>query len=178
MTSSSLPSRATVLAFLGAVCLSFVIGRGTQKTVTVEKIREVEKTAEKKVEAARAEVAVAKQAADSDTTKWRTKTVYLPGGTVEVVKEVVREVEKKTGEVRVEVQTKVVVQERTVFRDRLQLTPAPLPRWSVGVHGGMGLDLRPRYGGELGRRLVDGLSFTVGIDVPTRAATLGLRLEF
>lgn len=175
----TMPSRGQALGVLAAVCLSFVIGRGTQKTVTVEKVREVEKAAEQKVEAARAEIATVKASAASDATHWRTKTVYLPGGTVEVEKEVVREVEKKTEERAVQVVTKVVTQEKVVFRDRLveQLQPAP-PSWAVGAAAGLGLDGRPRYGGQVEWRAGGPLWFTVGVDVPTRAATLGLRLEF
>jgi hypothetical protein len=167
-----------VLAFLGAVSLAFVIGRGTQKTITVEKIREVEKTAEKQVQAARAEVAVAKRTADSDSTRWRTKTVYLPGGTVEVTKEVVREVEKKVGETRTVVQTKVVTEEKVVYRDRLQVVAARPPNWAAGANAGVDLGGRLHYGGVLERRVAGGLWFTVGADVPSRAATLGLRVEF
>jgi hypothetical protein len=171
-------ARAKWLGVLGAVCVAFVVGRGTQKTVTVEKIREVEKAAQQKVEAAKAEVATAKTAASSDRVQWRTRTIYEPGGTVEVVKEVVREVERKTGETKVEVQTKVVVQERTVFRDRERVTEAPRPGWSMAARAGLGLDGRPRYGGELGRRLFGGLWITAGADVTSRAALVGLRWDF
>jgi hypothetical protein len=172
------PSRGTFLAFLGAVCLAFVIGRGTQKTVTVEKVREVERAAEQKVEAARAEVATSKQAANTDHIQWRTKTVYLPGGTVEVTKEVVREVEKKTEERAAQVVERKVTVEKLVYRDRLQVVAAPAPRWAVGAAVGLGLDGRLRYGGQLERRVAGPLWLTAGVDVPTRAATLGLRLEF
>ena len=169
-------NRGQILGALGAVCLAFVIGRGTQKTITVEKIREVEKVAERRVEAARAETAVAKQANDSDKIQWRTRTIYTPGGTVEVVKEVVREVDKGVTVTKVETVEKVVNVEKTVFRDRLQTVV--LPKWGIGAHVGMGLDWHARYGGHVDRRLVEGLWLTAGVDVPTRAATLGLRVEF
>jgi hypothetical protein len=178
VTFPDVPARAKAVAVFAACLLSFVIGHGTRKAVEVEKVREVERVAEAKVEAARAEVATAKTAADSDKIQWRTKTVYLPGGTVEVTKEVVREVEKKTEERAAQVVTRRVTVEKVVWRDRLQVVAAPAPRWAVGAAAGVDLQGRLRYGGALERRVAGGLWFTAGVDVPTRAATLGLRLEF
>ncbi len=90
----------------------------------------------------------------------------------------VREVERKTGETKVEVQTRTVTVEKLVYRDRTQVVATPLPKWSAGGNVGLGLDGRARYGGEVGRRLFGNLWFTVGADIPTPAARLGLRLEF
>jgi len=171
-------ARGIFLAWLGSLCLAFVIGHGTRKTIEVEKVREVEKAATAKVEAAKAEVVAVKKAANDDTTRWRTRTVYLPGGTVEVTKEVVREVEKKQEERAAQVITKTVVQERIVYKDREKLVVAKPPSWALGVGAGLGLDGRARYGGDVGRRLFGSLWLTAGVDVSTRAAQLGLRLEF
>lgn len=166
------------LGVLAACCISYVIGRGTQKTVAIEKIREVEKVAEQKVEAAKNEATTAKSQAEADKVQWRTRTVYLPGGTVEVVKEVVREVEKRSAATATQVVTKVETREKLVFRDREVAISSPRPSWAVGAGVGLGLDGRLRYGGQLEHRLAGPLWFTAGVDVPTRGAQLGLRWEF
>lgn len=52
------------------------------------------------------------------------------------------------------------------------------PSWSVGGSVGLGLDLKPRYGAEVGRRVWGGLWVTAGADISGRAALVGLRAEF
>jgi hypothetical protein len=170
--------RAKALAVLAAMAVSYVIGRGTQKTVTVEKIREVEKVAETKVAAAKAETATAKHQAQADKTQWRTRTIYVAGQVVEVVKEVVREVEKKVGETRIETVTKTVTVEKLVHRDRLVIQAVEPPRWSAAASVGAGLDRRMRYQGEVGYRLTGGLWLTGTVDVSGRALLGGVRWEF
>jgi len=172
------PLKAQALGVLAFGALCFVIGHGTRKTIEVEKIREVEKTAEKRVEQAKAETVVAKQAAAKVETRWRTVTVYQPGGEVTVTKYVDREVEKHHEEQAARVETRVVTETKTVVQERERIVAAPLSRWSVAARGGLNLEGRPQYGGELGRRVIGGLWVTAGADVPNRAALVGLRLEW
>lgn len=178
MTLPEVPLKGKIAGVLGLCAMSFVIGHGTRKTIEVEHIREVEKTAEVKVAQAKAETVVAKQAAAKTETRWRTVTVYQPGGEVTVTKYVDREVQAEHSEQAAKVVERVVTQEKVVFKDREVVRAAPGPRWSVGARAGLNLDGKLQYGGDLGRRLVGGLWITAGADVPNRAALVGLRWEF
>lgn len=180
MTLPPVPLKAKAVAVLGACALSFVIGHGTRKTIEVEKIRTITAQAQTEIVQAQTKALKAERDALDAKTHWRTKTVYLPGGTVEVTKEVVKEVERHHDEQAAQVVTKTVVQDRVVYRDvkTEKVVAAPLPRWSVGARAGLNLDGRLQYGGEVGRRLIGGLWVTAGADVPNRAALVGLRVEF
>lgn len=55
---------------------------------------------------------------------------------------------------------------------------AAAPRWTAGALVGIGLDGRLRWGAEVGRRLAGPLWVHVQVDVPSRAVTAGLKVEW
>lgn len=174
----TLPKRPLIFAGAGVLLLVgvFLLGRSSAptRTQTIEKVVQVKQTVE--VEK-RVEVAAA-QTADAHQVEWRTRTVYKPGGTVVVTKEVAQRDEKKTA-----TETKVVaervrteVQERLVYREKV--VEAAQPRWAFGASVGAGTDLRMRYQGDVGFRLVSGLWVTLAVAPLERAALVGARVTF
>ena len=164
-------------AFAGLFVLGALTGRMTvpAKVVSVDRLVEVERAAKAQVATAQAETTKAKKA----NVRWMTKTEYLPGGTITVTKTVIKEVERQeratTATAAASTETreaaKTVVRERIVERDTR-------PKWSIAGRAGMGLDLKPRYQGEIGRRIWGGLWLTGGADISQRTALVGLRMEF
>lgn len=182
----TLPTRGQALGVLGAVCLAFIIGRGTQKTITVEKIREVEHRSAEKTEELNKKIAKATEDLRDLRQHWKTTTrSTCPDGgkgAIETVQEVDSEDKGKASTKETVYVDRVIHDKVFVDREKLVAKEAkaapPGLKWSVGAAAGVDVQGRLRYGGELGRHLVGGLWFTAGVDVPTRAATLGLRLEF
>jgi F420-0:gamma-glutamyl ligase len=136
--------------------------------VEVERKVEVEK---------RVEVAVA-QVETRDVVRWRTRVVTKADGTRIETHETLKADEKKSATKTEKQAERIVTQERErlVYRDKLVETSRP--GWSLGAQAGLGLDGKPRYGGEVGRRIVGGLWASVAVDVPTRSLWGGVRFEF
>lgn len=167
---------AVALALAVLLALTFLVGRTTAPTR--ERVVEVTSVREKVAEAKTTTAASSSLIYGSGYAKQRDHKVTRPDGTVEETHEV------ETGNVNREekreassiAETKTAEREKLVYRERV--AEAAKPSWAVGVSAGVGLDLRPRYQGEIARRIVGGLWLTVTVDVSGRAALAGLRMEF
>lgn len=155
---------------------SFVVGRATAPGHSIATDRIADVKSDTSVHTVAAETKKAE--ATKEVVRWKTQTVYLPGGTVTVTKTVVKEAETKATASTTTSSTAAVVHEtvRTEVHEKI-VTP-PRPRWAVGANAGYGLDGKLRYGGQLERRIVGGLWVTAGVDVTSKAALIGLRWEF
>ena len=155
---------------LGAVC--FVLGRTTLPP------RIVERTVTKTVEVQAQATASVDSIKPFTRTNTKTRTVYLPGDRVEVVREVVRE----TGAERIESNKTHTVAAQVQAKSIDRSIPVSKPRYSVGVWAGANTQkgltfaLPPAYGIDAGLRVLGPLWLTASGDIPNRAATLGLRL--
>lgn len=167
-----------LLASLGLLALlaSFTAGRMSKPGRVVEVVRtvEVEKRVEVKV-AVRDTASLATQAAD---VKWRTRTIYRPGGTVIVTRDVAQVATSSQATETKSQSSQMLAQEHAKATESTRIVEQARPSWSVGGSVGLGLDLRPRYGAEVGRRVWGGLWMTAGADISGRAAMVGARLEF
>lgn len=189
------PKRPLVIGAGAAVLLglAFFLGRTTAPTriheVTVSAKADVKSDAklDAKVESTKAQQSTAGSVATDQGIEWDETTVYRPNGTVRSHTRSVRKAdstktssETKSSQESAKAETHAASHSEShteyVYRDKLIETARP--NWSVGAHAGLGTDLTPRYGGEVGRRIVGGLWLTASVDVPTRAATLGIRFDF
>src|SRR4051812_13986897 len=163
-------------AVLGALALAFLCGRMTvpRQYVTVDKLVEVEKAAKAQV----ATAVAAKEAAKKEAIRWRTQTVYLPGGTVTVTKEVIKEVERKASESSATTATVVETHERTKVEVHTKVVTAPLPNWAIGASAGLDTGMRRHFQGDIGRRIIGPVWLTGTVDVTSRAALVGVRFVF
>ncbi|HYE59070.1 MAG TPA: hypothetical protein VD948_11220 [Rhodothermales bacterium] len=171
-----------VALVIAALTAAFILGRvsAPAKTLTVERLVEVqaeEKTARAVEETAGNERV--REVAGPVRTVWRTKTVP---GSCEAVTEVERiegatEKTSESSSLRaastVEGTTKLAINSR----ESVRIVERPKDRWGLVGNVGMGLDGKPRYGGELTRDMGP-LRFGVGVDVPTRAAVVKLGLTW
>lgn len=163
-------------AFLGAA--GFELGRVSAPAPA--KTTEVSHSAVAAAKAAtvqKTETALSSVAVDQGV-RWRERIVYRPGGTTTVIRTVEKRDETKATEAKAETASATTIETRTVEVEKLKVVETARPNWSVAARAGLGLDGKPRYQGEAGRRIVGGLWLTLGADVATRAALVGLRMDF
>jgi len=142
-------------------------------------VHTAKRTAER-TSAARSEARSATTAVSVDTSRvaqTRTRTVRRADGTTEHTVTISRRNDAKTAA------AVAVATARVEYIDRVKLvehtrTIERRAVWAAGIAYGRGLDGRARYGTHVDRRIVGPLWATGAVDVPTRAATVGLRLEW
>ncbi len=113
-----------------------------------------------------------------EVTRWRTRLVTKPDGTKVETREVdTGKDAATTSDVgRTEDHAGERVTERVVYKDRV--VEGARARWLVGAGAGADLSLRLHYGALAGYRLLGPLVLAVAVDVPARAATLYVAVQF
>jgi hypothetical protein len=192
-----MPSRRTVvvigLAFAGVACLAFFLGR----TTAPSKLHDVQVSAtsdsksdmktDSQAERTASQQSTASSVATDQGSEWTEHTTFRPDGSIRSTRKTFKKADSRTETAEKKASQEVAkatahaeahaeAHTEYVYKDRL--VEAARPNWSLGAHAGLGLDLKPRYGAELGRRVGGGLWLGVAVDVPTRAGEVVARLEF
>jgi hypothetical protein len=160
----------------GALVLGVIAGRALAPTRTVETVRTVE--VEKQVRVVVTEAATASTATAAVETRWRTRTVYQPGGTVVVTREAQQLDAHATTTASTAASRELAATEHARALESTRVTETARPGWSAGAQVGLGLDGLPRYGAQGARRLLGGLWVTLAVDVTGRAGLVGARLDW
>ncbi len=161
---------AIIISVMIAVT-AFVAGRLTApKPAAIEKTREVVVTRE--AASVQREAATHTFTTVQGPTRWRTERYDCPGGKLSEVTTVDKGPTESKAAAISKTETVAATSEQGRSVERLVVTPAPLPRWSLSALGGVS-PRGPLYGAEVGVRVVGNWSVKA-LATSERTALVGI----